>query len=169
MSYFAKESLTCESKVGLVAGSHTRRYHRKQWGVENGEERGTLFPSSAAPHVARTTAEAHELIYEAAEREGWVAAEFEPESESDAASIGGAEQKRELLLEKGSSPFPGRPGFTADAITVTVNGTAHVLSQCETVGPRTSLAEWLRYDLGLCGTKIGCHEGGCGAVGDYSV
>ena len=26
-----------------------------------------------------------------------------------------------------------------------------------------SLAEYLRYELGLTGTKIGCGEGGCGA------
>ncbi len=44
-------------------------------------------------------------------------------------------------------------------ITLTVNGLS-----CEVaVEPRRTLAELLRYDLGLTGTKIGCSIGDCGA------
>ena len=44
-------------------------------------------------------------------------------------------------------------------IKLTVNGTEHQLS----VDPDTKLADVLRRDLGLTGTKIGCGEGQCGS------
>ena len=44
-------------------------------------------------------------------------------------------------------------------IRLAVNGTAHVLE----VDPRRSLADALRIDLGLTGTKVGCNQGACGA------
>ena len=44
-------------------------------------------------------------------------------------------------------------------ITVTVNGTAHT-SQVE---PRTLLVQYVREDLGLTGTNIGCDTSSCGA------
>jgi len=44
-------------------------------------------------------------------------------------------------------------------IVVTVNGTRH---QC-TVEPRLLLSDFLRYDLGLTGTHVGCEHGVCGA------
>jgi len=44
-------------------------------------------------------------------------------------------------------------------ITLKVNGLEHELA----VEPRRTLAEVLRYDLGLTGTKIGCSIGDCGA------
>ena len=44
-------------------------------------------------------------------------------------------------------------------LNLTVNGVAHALDV-----PHTRfLAEVLRYDLGLTGTKIGCNEAECGA------
>jgi carbon-monoxide dehydrogenase small subunit len=42
---------------------------------------------------------------------------------------------------------------------VVVNG-RRVRSEVE---PRTTLADWLREDLGLTGTKVGCEHGVCGA------
>ncbi len=45
------------------------------------------------------------------------------------------------------------------AIRVTVNGRAHE-GQVE---PRTSLADFLRNDLDLTGTHVGCEHGVCGA------
>ena len=45
------------------------------------------------------------------------------------------------------------------AITVTVNGTLYERS----VDPRTLLSDFLRYDLGLTGTHVGCEHGVCGA------
>ncbi|GAA3803013.1 (2Fe-2S)-binding protein [Amycolatopsis tucumanensis] len=45
------------------------------------------------------------------------------------------------------------------ALTITVNGIQHRL----TVDPRSMLAETLRDDLGLTGTKRGCDRGECGA------
>ncbi|HZT06045.1 MAG TPA: (2Fe-2S)-binding protein [Chloroflexota bacterium] len=45
------------------------------------------------------------------------------------------------------------------AITTTVNGTEYRA----TVEPRLSLADFLRTDLGLTGTHVGCEHGVCGA------
>ncbi|MCB0042382.1 MAG: 2Fe-2S iron-sulfur cluster binding domain-containing protein, partial [Caldilinea sp.] len=45
------------------------------------------------------------------------------------------------------------------ALTLTVNGVEHELD----VPAGRFLAEVLRYDLGLTGTKIGCNEAECGA------
>ena len=44
-------------------------------------------------------------------------------------------------------------------ITVTVNGTAH----SRAVEPRTTLSDFLRDDLDLTGTHVGCEHGVCGA------
>ena len=44
-------------------------------------------------------------------------------------------------------------------LNLTVNGVAHTLE----IPPNRFLAEVLRYDLGLTGTKIGCNEAECGA------
>lgn len=43
-------------------------------------------------------------------------------------------------------------------ITVTVNGRDHTRS----VEPRTHLADFLRHELGLTGTHVGCEQGVCG-------
>ena len=42
-------------------------------------------------------------------------------------------------------------------VKLTVNGTEHQLE----VTPETKLADILRHDLGLTGTKIGCGDGQC--------
>ena len=44
-------------------------------------------------------------------------------------------------------------------ITVTVNGTEYKRS----VEPRLLLSDFLRHDLGLTGTHVGCEHGVCGA------
>ena len=44
-------------------------------------------------------------------------------------------------------------------ISVTVNGAPYQRS----VDPRTLLSDFLRYDLGLTGTHVGCEHGVCGA------
>ena len=44
-------------------------------------------------------------------------------------------------------------------LTLTVNGVTHTLDLPHT----RTLAQVLRYDLGLTGTKIGCNEAECGA------
>jgi aerobic carbon-monoxide dehydrogenase small subunit len=44
-------------------------------------------------------------------------------------------------------------------VSVTVNGTPRSAS----VEPRRSLADFLRHDLGLTGTHVGCEHGVCGA------
>ena len=44
-------------------------------------------------------------------------------------------------------------------ITVTVNGQAHTRD----VETRLTLADFLRHDLGLTGTHVGCEHGVCGA------
>jgi aerobic-type carbon monoxide dehydrogenase small subunit (CoxS/CutS family) len=45
------------------------------------------------------------------------------------------------------------------SIELTVNG----VSRAAEVEPRTTLADWLREQLGLTGTHIGCSHGVCGA------
>jgi carbon-monoxide dehydrogenase small subunit len=45
------------------------------------------------------------------------------------------------------------------AVRATVNGRAVE----SVVAPRRSLADWLREDLGLTGTHVGCEHGVCGA------
>jgi aerobic-type carbon monoxide dehydrogenase small subunit (CoxS/CutS family) len=46
-----------------------------------------------------------------------------------------------------------------NTIALTVNG-----KPCEgTAEPRTHLADFLRHDLGLTGTHVGCEHGSCGA------
>jgi len=44
-------------------------------------------------------------------------------------------------------------------VTVTVNGTSHT----RTVEPRLLLTDFLRHELGLTGTHVGCEHGVCGA------
>jgi aerobic-type carbon monoxide dehydrogenase small subunit (CoxS/CutS family) len=44
-------------------------------------------------------------------------------------------------------------------ITLTVNGTAYT----RTVEPRLLLSDFLRHELGLTGTHVGCEHGVCGA------
>jgi carbon-monoxide dehydrogenase small subunit len=44
-------------------------------------------------------------------------------------------------------------------VTVTVNGTQHTRK----VEPRLLLSDFLRHDLGLTGTHVGCEHGVCGA------
>ena len=45
------------------------------------------------------------------------------------------------------------------AVSVTVNGTAH----SREVEPRLLLSDFLRHELGLTGTQVGCEHGVCGA------
>uniref|UniRef100_A0A914WAB7 2Fe-2S ferredoxin-type domain-containing protein n=1 Tax=Plectus sambesii TaxID=2011161 RepID=A0A914WAB7_9BILA len=45
-------------------------------------------------------------------------------------------------------------------LTFFVNGKKH---EVDHVDPRTTLASYLRNQMHLTGTKIGCNEGGCGA------
>jgi aerobic-type carbon monoxide dehydrogenase small subunit (CoxS/CutS family) len=45
------------------------------------------------------------------------------------------------------------------AVTVTVNGVVHAIE----VDVRSTLAEFLREDLDLTGTHVGCEHGVCGA------
>ena len=44
-------------------------------------------------------------------------------------------------------------------VSVTINGTAHT----RPVEPRLLLSDFLRHDLGLTGTHVGCEHGVCGA------
>jgi aerobic carbon-monoxide dehydrogenase small subunit len=56
------------------------------------------------------------------------------------------------------SSFEGTWGFTVE-ISVMVNGTAHTSN----VEPRTLLVQYVRENLGLTGTNIGCDTSSCGA------
>jgi carbon-monoxide dehydrogenase small subunit len=49
--------------------------------------------------------------------------------------------------------------FEKISITATINGAEHTA----TVEPRRSLVDFLRQDLGLVGTHVGCEHGVCGA------
>jgi aldehyde oxidoreductase len=61
-----------------------------------------------------------------------------------------------------SDPLPGlrEPVESAETLApVRVNGVEHTLG----AAPARRLADWLRDDLGLPGTKLGCSAGDCGA------
>ena len=49
--------------------------------------------------------------------------------------------------------------MTSQQISVTVNGAVRAAA----VEPRRTLADFLRQDLGLTGTHLGCEHGACGA------
>ena len=49
--------------------------------------------------------------------------------------------------------------FEKISITAIINGAEHTA----TVEPRRSLVDFLRHDLGLVGTHVGCEHGVCGA------
>jgi carbon-monoxide dehydrogenase small subunit len=53
----------------------------------------------------------------------------------------------------------GHAGVREKTVTVTVNGTRYE----RTVSVRRSLVEFIREDLGLTGSHIGCEHGVCGA------
>ncbi len=48
---------------------------------------------------------------------------------------------------------------TAHQVSITVNGTTYE----RTVEPRTLLSDFLRHELELTGTHVGCEHGSCGA------
>lgn len=54
---------------------------------------------------------------------------------------------------------PVARGLAAMPVRLRVNGTEHHL----TVEPRATLADTLRGDLGLTGTRLGCEHGVCGS------
>ncbi|KAA3610924.1 MAG: (2Fe-2S)-binding protein [Calditrichaeota bacterium] len=79
-----------------------------------------------------------------------------------ATSLGvAAASKSELLakLEHAPSPNGTLLGKNAVALTLNINGKIHQVK----VEPRITLAEVLRDNLGLTGTKTGCERGACGA------
>jgi carbon-monoxide dehydrogenase small subunit len=49
--------------------------------------------------------------------------------------------------------------MTIQSIQVTINGKAYIRQ----VEPRLLLSDFLRHDLGLTGTHVGCEQGVCGA------
>ncbi|CAN5724284.1 (2Fe-2S)-binding protein [soil metagenome] len=49
--------------------------------------------------------------------------------------------------------------MTSHSVSLRVNGT----SRSSAVSPRLLLSDFLRYDLGLTGTHVGCEHGVCGA------
>ncbi len=73
------------------------------------------------------------------------------------AAAGSAVLDSGLLAHAAIPPRVAGPGATA--ITLNVNGTAQRL----TVEPRTTLADLLRDDLHLTGTKVVCDRGSCSA------
>ena len=76
-------------------------------------------------------------------------------------------RRREALPQEAGSDarVPAPTGSTlraitdADPVTCTVNGVERAASNAA----RRTLLDWLRFDLGLNGTKEGCAEGECGA------
>jgi len=59
----------------------------------------------------------------------------------------------------GQGPAPGAPGSVERLVTLTVNGQERRVD----VMKQETLAQTLRYKLGLTGTKIGCDRAECGA------
>jgi carbon-monoxide dehydrogenase small subunit/xanthine dehydrogenase YagT iron-sulfur-binding subunit len=65
---------------------------------------------------------------------------------------------RDAVVAAASAPATRGPAASR-RITVTVNGARHELI----VAARRTLAEMLRDDLGLTGTKVGCNRAECGS------
>ncbi len=63
------------------------------------------------------------------------------------------------VLARAAESQPHRLGPEAATIQLQINNRAHSVS----VEPRTTLAEALRFDLGLTGTKVVCDRGSCSA------
>lgn len=63
------------------------------------------------------------------------------------------------LREAAAAVEPAVVGPGSVSINVKINGTARKLD----VEPRTTLADALRYELGLTGTKVVCDRGSCSA------
>src|SRR4051812_31376661 len=59
--------------------------------------------------------------------------------------------------------FDGDSNMSLTADTRTVSFTVNRQSYTRTVPVRTTLADFLRHDLGLTGTHVGCEHGVCGA------
>ena len=59
----------------------------------------------------------------------------------------------------GQAQAPGAPGSVERLVTLTVNGQERRVD----VMKQETLAQTLRYKLGLTGTKIGCDRSECGA------
>lgn len=58
---------------------------------------------------------------------------------------------------------PHTPPDESPDLTVTVNATVNGTRRSTTVEARRTLADWLRDDLGLTATHLGCEQGVCGA------
>ncbi|HET6383347.1 MAG TPA: (2Fe-2S)-binding protein [Armatimonadota bacterium] len=58
-------------------------------------------------------------------------------------------------------PAPAAPSVGADSVFIplNINGKVHTVA----VEPRTTLADAMRYGLGMTGTKVVCDRGSCGA------
>jgi len=63
------------------------------------------------------------------------------------------------VSESASSPASIKVGFDAVRVRVDVNG----VEVERTVEPRLLLSDFLRHDVGLTGTHVGCEHGVCGA------
>ena len=66
----------------------------------------------------------------------------------------------ESLFAKRGTPAVTMTRTTVDELVFFVNGKKVVEKNAD---PETTLLVYLRRKLGLCGTKLGCGEGGCGA------
>lgn len=65
----------------------------------------------------------------------------------------------EAVAGDGGLPSPRDDEVAPLEVTVTVNGTV----ESRQVDPRTTLADFVRQELGLTGTHLGCEHGSCGA------
>lgn len=66
----------------------------------------------------------------------------------------------ELIARLTGGSNMNAPPSTNSSVTLAVNGSTYVI---ENPSPVVKLIEYLRYELGITGSKIGCGEGGCGA------
>ena len=66
--------------------------------------------------------------------------------------------RRDMMTGRGSDRTSSKGGHHVE-ISVTVNGTAHT----HDVEPRTLLVHYIREQVGLTGTNIGCDTSSCGA------
>lgn len=122
-------------KLGLYSGNHTREVYAQRHKTML-RERGPVGPLTGHVPVVGTQAEDDwELL-----------------------------SKQDEFREKKKLEVPPAllAAYVANSVSFTVNG-KQVTVDSASVDPHTFLADYLRFTLGLTGTKIGCGEGGCGA------
>ena len=132
--------------VGLIPGEHTRHHYQSKHRPHSTE--ASLQPFSGPCPV---------IIGDPSFQNSVEDNDWDFISVAESSSNGCLSIATPSCVSKNSLPVGYDPG---KAIVMSINGKSVTVIPDS---PHQSLAEYLRYDMHLTGTKIGCGEGGCGA------